>query len=375
MARETCRSPGSSTSNLPRSRSTSPQRKAKRKLGLSLLKINEGLLTNKRVITIERVGAMLLAAIWVIAGLAAGQTAPATLQHDRLVQAQQLESIGSNDQARDLFEQILQADASNADARVGMSATSERLALSARAAGHMDDALADLLRAQKIEPNDTRVLYDLAILEDEMKLYTDADTVLDHLMVLMPDEPNVLYARARVKFDRGQLDAALPAMQAYLKMRPLDASAHFGLGRIYLLQLHFDQARAEFQKSIDIQPRQSEAYYQLGQTDLEQNDTKDAIELFQKTLDRDPQHGGALTGMGIAYFKQKQYDDAAQWLTKATQAAPDYQPAHYYLGLTLARLNRGDDSKRELQTATALADKDNKESASRLQLTRPDTQP
>ena len=60
---------------------------------------------------------------------------------------------------------------------------------------------------------------------------------------------------------------------------------------------------------------------------------------------------------------------------KATQAAPDYQPSHYYLGLTLARLNKADDSKRELQIAAALADKDNKQSASGLRLMGPDTHP
>jgi len=333
------------------------------------------LLTHARVVRIGLVGAMLLAAFLVIAGLAAGQSIPAAPQQDRLLQAQHLQSLGSNDQARDLFEEILQADPSNADAREGMSSTTERLALNSRAAGQMDDALADLLRAQKVEPNDTRVLYDLAILEDEMHLYRDADKVLDQLVSVSPDEPSILYARARVKFDLGQLDAALQPMQAYLKVRPLDASAHYGLGRIYQLQLQFDKARAEFQQSISIQPVQSEAYYQLGQVDLEQDQYKEAIELFHKTLERDPQHGGALTGLGIAHFKLKQYEDAAQWLTKATQAAPDYQPAHYYLGLTLARQNKADDSRRELQTAAALADKENKQSSSRLQLIGPDAHP
>ena len=317
----------------------------------------------------------MIAAFLVIAVMAAGQLAAAAPQQDRLLQAQHLQSLGSNDQARDLYEQILQVDPSNADAREGMSSTSERLALGARAAGQMDGALADLLRAQKVEPNDTRGLYDLGILEDEMHLYRDADKILDQLVSISPDEPNILYARARVKFDLGQLDAALQAMQAYLKVRPLDASAHYGLGRIYQLQLQFDKARAEFEQSIGIQPAQSEAYYQLGQTDLDQDEYKDAIELFHKTLKRDPQHGGALTGLGIAYFKQKQYDDASQWLTKAIQAAPDYQPAHYYLGLTLARLNKGDDSRRELQTAAALADKENKQSSSHLQIIGPNAQP
>ena len=317
----------------------------------------------------------MVAALIVIAVVASGPFASAAQAQDRLIEARRLQTTGDTEQARDLFEQILQADPTNAEAGEGMSTSTERLALSARASGRMDDALADLLRAEKVEPKNLRVLYDLGILEDEMHLYKDADSVLDQLVSIEPDEPNVLYARARVKLDLGQLDAAKQEMLAYLKIRPLDASAHYGLGRIYLQGLEFDKARAELQESIRIQPRQSEAYYQLGQTDVEQNDYKDAIDLFQKTLARDAQHGGALTGLGIAYFKLKQYVNANEWLTKAIHAAPSYQPAHYYLGLTLARLNRADDSRRELQMAAALADKDNQQSASHLQILRPDSQP
>ena len=344
-------------------------------LGLSLFQSASELLHDASVVRIGLVGATLVRALFLIAVVASSRFASAAQVQDRLMQAQRLQTMGSNDQARDLFEQILQADPTSAEAREGMSSTTERLALNARAGGHMDDALADLLRAQKVEPKDIRVLYDLGILEDEMHLYRDADTVLDQLVSIEPNEPNVLYARARVKLDLGQLEAAQQDMLAYLKVRPLDASAHYGLGRIYLQGLEFDKARAEFQQSISIQPLQSEAYYQLGQADLEQGDYKDAIELFHKTLERDHQHGGALTGLGITYFKLKQYDNANEWLTKATQAAPSYQPAHYYLGLTLAHLNRADDSRRELQMAAALADKDNKQSASGLHLISPGTQP
>lgn len=330
---------------------------------------------NAGIVRIGLAGAILLGTLFLIAVVASGQSAQTLPLQDRLAEAQRLQTAGDFGQACDLYEQILQIDPSDGVAREGMSTSTEHLALSARAVGNMDEALEDLLRAKKVEPNDARVLYDLGILEDEMHLFKDADKVLDQLVAVEPNEPNVLYARARVKLDLGQLEVAQQDMQAYLKARPLDASAHYGLGRIYLQGLQFDKAHAEFQQSITIQPQQTEAYYQLGQTDLDQNNYPDAIKLFQKTLERAPQHGGALAGLGIAYFKLKQYNNADLWLTKAIQVAPDYQPAHYYLGLTLARLNKADESTRELQTAAALADKDNKQSASGLQIISPGDHP
>ena len=289
-------------------------------------------------------------------------------QQASLQQAVALRDEGKLSEARDAFEQVLAAEPANADAQEGEVEVSERMALDARGAGKMDDALKDLLRAQKFAPENPRLLYDLGILEDEMRLYIDADKTLAHLEQIVPNDPKVEYAVARVKLDLGQLDAAEAKMQVYLKVHPDDASAHYGLGRVYRLKAELDQARAEFQRSIELRPQQTEAYYQLGDVDLQQGDYADALANFSKTLERNPTHGGALAGTGIAYFKQKQYDKAEEALEKAVSAAPDYQPGHYYLGLTLARLGKKEDSERELALATKLADKDNQESGNRLRL-------
>jgi len=270
-----------------------------------------------------------------------------------------------------MYEQVLKTDPANAAAQNGDVEVSERMALDARADGHMDEALKDLLQAQKLVPENPRLLYDLGILEDEMRLYIDADKTLAHLEQIVPDDPKIEYAVARVKLDLGQLDAAEAKMQAYLKVHPEDATAHYGLGRIYRLKAELDQARAEFQRSIELRPQQTEGYYQLGDVELQQGDYVAALANFGKTLERDPRHGGALAGSGIAYFKQKQFDKAEEALEKAVSVAPDYQPGHYYLGLTLARLGKKEESERELALATKLADEDNHQGGNRLRLNEP----
>ncbi len=271
-------------------------------------------------------------------------------------------------EARDAFEAALSAEPNNAKAQAGEVAASERLALEARAAGKMNDALQTLLRAQQFAPHNARLLFDLGILEDQMRLFTDADKSLAAAEQLNPGDPNILYGLARVKMDLGQLAPAEEKMQAYLKLRPNDASAHYGLGRIYQVGLQFDKAQAEFARSVELQPVQTESYFELGDLALKQGDYDEAIKQFGKTLERDPKHGGALEGMGEAYFKQKHYEQAKDFLERAIAAAPDYAPCHYYLGLTLARLGRKEDSERELATASKLADAENKNSATHMQL-------
>jgi tetratricopeptide (TPR) repeat protein len=307
----------------------------------------------------------LLATLTLLLATLAAQSTPVPGEGAALLQSGQFTA------ARDTFEAVLDADPANADAQTGEVAASEKLALEARRQNQMDDALRALLRAQQYAPRNPRLLFDLAILEEEMRLYKDADSTLTTLDQLQPGNPQVAYAVAHVKLDLGQLDIAEEKMLAYLKSQPDDASAHYGLGRVYQLKLDVVRARAEFQRSIQLQPVQTEAYYQLGDIELNEQDFAEAIVNFTKTLARNPSHGGALAGTGQAYFKQKQYTQAEEFLQRAVAAAPEYQKGHYYLGLTLARLGRKEDSERELALAAKLADEENKQARSGLHLLSP----
>lgn len=303
------------------------------------------------------------------------QAPPLTQEQSAIDRANRLREGGSLNESRDIFERILNANPNSAAAQEGEVQVSERLALNARGAGHSDESLVTLLRAQKFAPINVRLLFDLGVLEDEMQLYLDADKTLSHLESLKSGDPDILYAVARVKLDRGQLGVAEEKMKEYLKIRPDDASAHFGLGRIYRQGLQLENAQTEFERSIELQPRQTEAYFQLGDIGVEQKNYQEAITNFNKTLLGNPKHGGALAGTGIAYYRQKQFDKAAQFLEEAIHAAPEYQPGHYYLGLTFARLGKAEESRRELAIATSLAEKDNKREANRLRLAAPDSAP
>lgn len=277
-------------------------------------------------------------------------------------------AAGKPSEARDIFESILTADPASDAAQNGEVAASEQIALEQRARRQMTDALQTLMRARKFAPRSARLAYDLGILEDEMHLYPEAATSLDKAAQLGYDNPALLYAQARVSMDQQQLGPAEEKMLAYLKLRPNDATAYYGLGRIYQLGLAFDKARQAFQDSVRIEPEQTEAWYQLGDIALKQNRDDEARIDFSRTLARNPRHGGALAGAGQACFHQKLYSQALDYLNRAVAAAPDYAPGHYYLGLTLARLGRTDESQRELASAAKLADAENRQTSTRYQL-------
>jgi tetratricopeptide (TPR) repeat protein len=295
-------------------------------------------------------------------GVAMAQQAPTVEDGFALLRA------GKPDDARNVFEAVLGGKPDDSQAQSGEVQASEGVALAQYHDGHRVEALQALLRARPFAPRSPRLLVDLGILEEEMKLYPNAEKDLGLAQQVSPNDLNADYAMARVKMDEGQLDAAGENMKAYLKARPDDASAHYGMGRIDELGMQFDQARAEFLRSIAIQPVQTEAYYELGDVDLKQDNYTEALSYFQKVLARNGQHAGALADAGQALYREKQYTAALPYLQRAVVVAPAYQPGHYYLGLTLSRLGRKEESNRELLTAQKLADEDNRNAGRTYQI-------
>jgi tetratricopeptide (TPR) repeat protein len=284
-------------------------------------------------------------------------------------QALTLRAHGDLAGAQAIYASILTAQPSNQPAQAGEVVACEQMALQAHARGDNAEALRALLHGEALVPNNARLLYDAGVLEDSMQLYWDADASVSRLQAL-PDgsAPKVLYLAARIKMDLGQLALAAQDMRAYLQVKPDDATAHFGLGRVLQLQEHFDQARAEFEQSLALQPRQTESQFELGEIARAQGRYQDAIGEYAKTLAGNPNHGGALAGTGIALFHLKQYAQAEPWLRKAIAAAPNYEPAHYYLGLSLAHIGRQTDAQAELAQATRMEQAQSQEASQRLHL-------
>jgi tetratricopeptide (TPR) repeat protein len=299
------------------------------------------------------------------------QASAADAQANLLQQAQAAEKAGKLQESLAVFEQILQSSPPDAQAQAGETSDSEKLALRARAAGNDSAALSYLLNAAKYAPQDPRLLYDTGVLEDRMRLYWDADATVTRLQALPGgSQPAVLYLAARIKMDLGQLAAAVERMRAYLKARPEDASAHYGLGRMLQLQENFAEAKAQFQQSLTLAPHQTESQFQLGEIALAQDNYPQAIADYAQTLAANPKHAGALAGTGIAWFHLRQYARAETGLRQAIAADPDYQPAHYYLGLTLGRLGRKEEAREQLEQAAAMAQQQAQADAQRMHIKR-----
>ncbi|MGA9673080.1 MAG: tetratricopeptide repeat protein [Terracidiphilus sp.] len=252
-------------------------------------------------------------------------------------------------EAMDRFETILAQNSHHVAARKGEVVAATELAISSRRDNHPELALAALRHACEKLADSPDLQLDRGLQAFELGQLAEADEALHTAQKLAPAKKTILYALARLETEQQRMLAAERDYKAYLAARPNDATAHYGLGYIYVSLLRTEDARREFEASIRLQPQQTEAYYQLGQLALDAHHDGEAKPLFERVLARNPNHAGALTGLGELAFRGKHYSTAEQLLAHAEKSDPAYTRPHYYRGLSLARLGRNEEAQQELQ--------------------------
>ena len=227
-------------------------------------------------------------------------------------------------------------------------------ARSAIKAGDSEKALALLLEARKLAPENPDVQFEFGMAALRMHLLPDAISAFQQVLKVRNDDVSALYGLGRAFMDQSKFDDARQAFARYVALRPDDASGHYALGMSYAALQKTADAGNEFQKSISLQPIQTEAYFRLGLLELDSKDLDSAAREFHQALDRDPQHAAALAALGRLEIERKNYEESIALLNKAIARNPDLREAHYYLGLAYARMGRKQESADEFEIATRL---------------------
>jgi tetratricopeptide (TPR) repeat protein len=252
------------------------------------------------------------------------------------------------------FKEALRLDPDRNDALSSLLNIWRTQAQGALQTGDLEKALALLIQARKIAPQDADVGFEFGMVALRMSLLPDAEQAFQKVLTLRKDDPKAVYGLGRAQIGLHKFQDARGSFEHYVQLRPKDASGHYAFGFALQALQQTAEARRQFEQSIDLQPVQTESYFQLGLMDLDEKNLESAGTRFSRVLERDPKHAGALTGMGRVEFQRKEYEKAVDSLQRAIASNSSLRDAHYYLGMSYARSGKKDDSARELQVATLL---------------------
>ncbi len=262
-----------------------------------------------------------------------------------------------------------------------------------------DDAAAEnvLLEARELEPDNLRVLNQLAITQAQQGRLDEAratlenapqtnstvqinlaqilleagqnDAAIDLLETLLPEAPQdaELYSLYGVALGRaGRYDQALNALDEALTLdpelegaqqarqliaqnrtltqgEPIDlepeAASLFSAGLSALEADEADTAEQNFTRALELQNSGLVAFYQ-GYARQLQGDLRNAVTSYEQALEDLDESAPVLNNLGFAYFRLGRFDRAIEFLERAVAANPENAEAQLNLGLIYYDLER-----------------------------------
>lgn len=279
--------------------------------------------------------------------------------------------MGQLEQAIPELRLAVRLDSARTDASDALVHIWRKQARGAVAAGTPAAALASLIDARKVAPDNPDVQYEFGMVALQMSLFEDAVVAFEKTLNLRKGDPLAFYGLGRAFMGLSKFDDARQQFASYVIVRPDDFAGHSALGMTLAALERVEEAREQFERSIALQPEQTESYFRLGLIDLDIKNLDSAARNLRLALAHDPNHSGALTALGRVEFAQKHYADAANLLERAIAVDDSFGQAHYYLGLTYGRMGRKTESDEHLKAAVQLEQRESQKLRTTIKIQEP----
>jgi len=148
-----------------------------------------------------------------------------------------------------------------------------------------------------------------------------------------------------------ELDQAVEAYRAALRLKPDDPQTHNNLGSALEAQGHFAEAVACYQTALRLKPRYAEALFNLGNAYGAQALLDEAVTAYRAALDAQPEYPEALNNLANALKEGGQVEEAIAAYRAALALKPDFAEAHNNLATALKDSGLTDEAIASFRTA------------------------
>ncbi|MEP7084407.1 MAG: tetratricopeptide repeat protein, partial [Betaproteobacteria bacterium] len=145
----------------------------------------------------------------------------------------------------------------------------------------------------------------------------------------------VLFERARVAFERGDMDAAERLYRTILERIPEQPVALGLLGVIATHRRDFDAAQGLLLRAVAIAPDAPEGHNNIGLLEHSRARFSAAAAAYRRALALAPDYAAAHNNLGLSLQEQGEVDAAIESFRAAVQSAPEFADAHWNLALAL----------------------------------------
>ena len=199
-------------------------------------------------------------------------------------------------------------------------------------AGQLDEARADLDRAQNLDPSNGNVYALRAVVSVAVN---DKQGALDSGHMAVERAPQSSAARLALSYalqSNFDLEAARDVVAQAVEVQPNDAAAWARLAELRLMLDDVGGAVDAARRSVMLSPQLARGHTVLGFTLLAQLDPSEARAAFQRAIDIEPDNPWARLGLGLTAIRQGRLSEGRGDLELAMALNPDSSLIRSYLG-------------------------------------------
>ena len=184
-------------------------------------------------------------------------------------------------------------------------------------------------------------------LEEAIEAYTKA-------LELNPNYAEAYYNMGVTLKNQGKLDEAIEAYNKALSLKPDHAKAYNNMGNALQEQGKLDEAMASFNKALAIKSDYAEAYNNMGTVLKDQGKLEKAIASYNKALSLKPDYAKAYNNMGVTLQEQGKLDEAIEAYKMALAIKSEYAEAYNNMGTVLKDQGKLDEAIEAYKMALAI---------------------
>ena len=201
--------------------------------------------------------------------------------------------------------------------------------------GRLEEALKLFTKVQTLRPDSASPLNNIGSIWREMGNNTAAEM---HYKSALDIDPKFFDARrnlAGIYQNTGRIDAAIIELNTALEQQPNNTEVLNALGNIYNKKGEHTEAISIYEKILEIEPKSKKVLNNLANIYLGLKQFETATHLYEKALSIDPKYSDAMNNLGNALKEMGFLDEAIHYYEQALKAPEAKIELHSNLGVAL----------------------------------------
>jgi len=263
-----------------------------------------------------------------------------------LQEALALHQKGELEQARALYEKLLQLEPANSDALHLLGVVLHQTGDSAAGARLIEHAI-------RLSPKQGAFYNNLGEALRGCQRWQDAARAYNKAVEINPQMAGAWYWLGVCLWQMNELNAALQALSNALILKPEQTHWRMGLAQIYKAMQKWQEAEREYRTVLTHTPTHHDALLNLGDVLIKAGQPEAAADVLAHLVGLQPNWALGWCNYALALQQQGRLDEAEFAIEKTKALAPDY--ALGYLNAAVIAQYRGDYTQAERATLQALA--------------------